>query len=107
MHYPVGHSRRREEGIPLLNAKFERHVSPWFEKEHLDKSVAFFSRSAPLHSLAWLQRYRHNAPSLLRCQPCAEADVFTANRIVKLTGDQSTLEKMSVKDFTDLFVTKE
>ena len=24
--YPVGHRRRREEGIPLLREKFERHL---------------------------------------------------------------------------------
>jgi len=62
--YPVGHKRRREEGIPLLNAKFERHVAPWFEKSHVES-------------------------------------------ILKQVGDQTTLEAMSVSDFTDLFVTKE
>ncbi len=25
--YPVGHRRRRDEGIPLLNAKFERNIA--------------------------------------------------------------------------------
>ncbi|GAA5923464.1 hypothetical protein JCM1841_001525 [Sporobolomyces salmonicolor] len=59
--YPVGHKRRREEGTPLLNAKFERHIKPHFSAEHTDK-------------------------------------------IIKLVGDQSTLEQMSVSDFTDLFV---
>jgi 2-methylcitrate dehydratase len=27
VHYPVGHRRRREEGIPLLRAKFERSIA--------------------------------------------------------------------------------
>ncbi|GAA5849160.1 hypothetical protein JCM9279_005807 [Rhodotorula babjevae] len=35
--YPVGHKRRREEGTPLLNAKFERHIRPHFESAHVDK----------------------------------------------------------------------
>ncbi|GJN91970.1 hypothetical protein Rhopal_004998-T1 [Rhodotorula paludigena] len=60
---PVGHKRRREEGTPLLNAKFERHIRPHFEGAHVDK-------------------------------------------ILSLVGDQSTLEQMDVKDFTDLFVSK-
>ncbi|GAA5909402.1 hypothetical protein JCM6882_000973 [Rhodosporidiobolus microsporus] len=59
--YPVGHRMRREEGTPLLNAKFERHIAPHFEKAHVDK-------------------------------------------IVKLVGNQAELEKLPVKDFTDLFV---
>jgi 2-methylcitrate dehydratase len=37
LDFPVGHYRRREEGIPLLNAKFERHVEPHFPKEHVEK----------------------------------------------------------------------
>lgn len=37
--YPVGHKRRREEGTPLLNAKFERHIRPHFESAHVDKYV--------------------------------------------------------------------
>ncbi|TNY23748.1 2-methylcitrate dehydratase [Rhodotorula diobovata] len=61
--YPVGHKRRREEGTPLLNAKFERHIKPHFDATHVDK-------------------------------------------ILKLVGDQSALEAMDVKDFTELFVTK-
>ncbi|GAA5991358.1 hypothetical protein JCM10908_003275 [Rhodotorula pacifica] len=61
--FPVGHKRRREEGTPLLEAKFERHVKPHFDGSHVEK-------------------------------------------ILKLVSDQANLEKMPVKDFTDLFVTK-
>ncbi|GAA5876012.1 hypothetical protein JCM3774_002313 [Rhodotorula dairenensis] len=61
--YPVGHKRRREEGTPLLEAKFERHVKPHFDAQHVEK-------------------------------------------ILKLVANQPELEKMPVKDFTDLFVTK-
>lgn len=31
--YPIGHRRRRSEGAPLLQEKFERHVSARFEPE--------------------------------------------------------------------------
>lgn len=34
---PVGHRMRREEGIPLLNEKFVRHVSQYFSKEKADE----------------------------------------------------------------------
>ncbi|BGP52519.1 ATP-binding cassette transporter CGR1 [Rhodotorula sphaerocarpa] len=61
--FPVGHKRRREEGTPLLEAKFERHVKPHFDGAHVEK-------------------------------------------ILKTVSDQASLEQMSVKDFTDLFVTK-
>lgn len=27
VEYPIGHRRRREEGIPLLKAKFERNIA--------------------------------------------------------------------------------
>ncbi|GAA5827945.1 hypothetical protein JCM11251_005659 [Rhodosporidiobolus azoricus] len=59
--FPVGHRERREEGTPLLVKKFERHIGPWFEGEHVDK-------------------------------------------ILKLVNNQAELEKLPVKDFTDLFV---
>ena len=31
--YPVGHKRRRDEGIPLLISKLERHVKPHFSAD--------------------------------------------------------------------------
>ncbi|BGP58790.1 ATP-binding cassette transporter CGR1 [Rhodotorula toruloides] len=58
--FPVGHKNRREEGTPLLNAKFERHIKPHFDSAHVDK-------------------------------------------ILKVVGDQSALENLSVKEFSDLF----
>ncbi|CEQ38821.1 SPOSA6832_00270, partial [Sporobolomyces salmonicolor] len=83
--YPVGHKRRREEGTPLLNAKFERHIKPHFSAEHTDKYALPFH----LFFVALRARLTH---------------VERAHRIIKLVGDQSTLEQMSVSDFTDLFV---
>jgi len=32
VEYPVGHKRRRAEGIPLLMEKFKRHISPHFDQ---------------------------------------------------------------------------
>ncbi|EDO14757.1 hypothetical protein Kpol_354p5 [Vanderwaltozyma polyspora DSM 70294] len=39
VEYPVGHRFRRDEGIPLLMKKFERHLSEHFEnnKDHVNK----------------------------------------------------------------------
>ena len=35
--YPVGHRRRREEGIPLLKAKFERYLRGHIENKKADQ----------------------------------------------------------------------
>ena len=32
VEYPVGHKRRREEGTPLLLAKFRRHIGHHFDQ---------------------------------------------------------------------------
>ncbi|KAF8342004.1 2-methylcitrate dehydratase [Cantharellus anzutake] len=37
VEYPVGHKRRREEGKPLLLAKFDRHISPHFDEVRIKK----------------------------------------------------------------------
>lgn len=34
IEYPVGHKRRRQEGIPLLMDKFKRHISHHFDEAH-------------------------------------------------------------------------
>ncbi|ODV58106.1 uncharacterized protein ASCRUDRAFT_78214 [Ascoidea rubescens DSM 1968] len=33
IHYPIGHRKRREEGKPVLLAKFERHVKEHFKDD--------------------------------------------------------------------------
>ena len=33
VEYPVGHRRRRQEGIPLLEAKFRRNLARRFPQE--------------------------------------------------------------------------
>lgn len=42
--YPVGHRRRREEGIPLLRAKFEGAVRGHFERARADAILGQFSQ---------------------------------------------------------------
>jgi 2-methylcitrate dehydratase len=37
VEYPVGHKRRREEGTPLLLAKFRRHIGHHFDEHHQKK----------------------------------------------------------------------
>ena len=32
-----GLSRRREEGTPLLEAKFKRHLTAWYTEKHINK----------------------------------------------------------------------
>jgi len=49
--YPVGHKKRRAEGEPLLNAKFERHIKPHFSPEHVKKILSTVSDQASLEVL--------------------------------------------------------
>ena len=37
IEYPIGHKRRREEGRPVLLAKFRRHLEPHFSKKQQQK----------------------------------------------------------------------
>jgi 2-methylcitrate dehydratase len=37
VEYPVGHKRRREEGIPLLKAKYQTNLARVFEKSQQSK----------------------------------------------------------------------
>ena len=37
VEYPVGHKRRRAEGIPLLMEKFKRHINVHFDEAHQQK----------------------------------------------------------------------
>jgi len=41
--YPVGHRRRREEGIPLLKEKFERYLRGRISKKNADQLLALCS----------------------------------------------------------------
>ncbi|KAI5476921.1 hypothetical protein MNV49_007022 [Pseudohyphozyma bogoriensis] len=49
--YPVGHKKRRAEGTPLLNAKFERHIAPHFSADHVKKIVATVNDAKSLEKM--------------------------------------------------------
>jgi 2-methylcitrate dehydratase len=49
--YPVGHRRRREEGIPLLHAKFAAAVRGHFGDSHAGAVIGLFSDPAGLDAL--------------------------------------------------------
>jgi len=50
--YPVGHKRRREEGTPLLEAKFRRHVEPWFPSAHVEKIIKTLNDQKSLEQMS-------------------------------------------------------
>lgn len=43
VQYPVGHRRRREEGIPLMVGKFNNSLSGVFDSDQATKIIEFFS----------------------------------------------------------------
>ncbi|KAI9450521.1 2-methylcitrate dehydratase [Russula earlei] len=51
VEYPVGHKRRREEGTPLLFAKFRRHIGHHFDKAHQEKILDILSDAKSLWQL--------------------------------------------------------
>jgi len=51
VEYPVGHRRRREEGTPLLLAKFRRHIGHHFDEPHQKKILDTVSDAKSLSQL--------------------------------------------------------
>jgi 2-methylcitrate dehydratase len=49
--YPVGHRRRRDEGIPLLMDKFRRNLSGRFDAERIARIEAAFADQAQLEAI--------------------------------------------------------
>lgn len=49
--YPVGHRRRRDEGLPLLREKFERSVAGWFGAERAAGIIALAARASELDAM--------------------------------------------------------
>ncbi|HXQ80024.1 MAG TPA: bifunctional 2-methylcitrate dehydratase/aconitate hydratase [Opitutaceae bacterium] len=49
--YPVGHRRRRQEGVPLLRAKFEGAVRGHFDDSHAASIIGLFSDPARLDAM--------------------------------------------------------
>ncbi len=51
VEYPIGHKRRREEGIPLLLKKFENSLASHFSKEQVSQMLALFSEQKKLETM--------------------------------------------------------
>ncbi|KAF8502254.1 2-methylcitrate dehydratase [Russula emetica] len=51
VEYPVGHRRRREEGTPLLLAKFRRHIGHHFDEPHQKRILDTVSEAKSLSQL--------------------------------------------------------
>jgi len=52
VEYPIGHRRRRAEGIPLLAKKFQANAETCFPKEHVEKILALFEDVKRLEKMA-------------------------------------------------------
>jgi len=54
VEYPIGHRRRRADGIPLLKAKFERSIAKRLPPDRCEKILGLFDdqqrlEAAPVH----------------------------------------------------------
>lgn len=45
-HYPIGHPRRRQEGIPLMRKKFMDNMATYYSKEHCDRLESTFLKGS-------------------------------------------------------------
>jgi len=52
VEYPVGHRRRRAEGVPLLRAKFEAAIATRFDAEQCGRIYAAFADDATLDAMS-------------------------------------------------------
>jgi len=50
--YPIGHRKRREEGMPVLVKKFEASVDAHFKEKQAERVKALFSSSAKLDAMS-------------------------------------------------------
>lgn len=48
IEYPVGHRRRREEGIPLLKKKFSNNICNYFSSRQAETIVSLFENKDKL-----------------------------------------------------------
>ncbi|HAT8711450.1 TPA: bifunctional 2-methylcitrate dehydratase/aconitate hydratase [Legionella pneumophila] len=51
IEYPIGHKRRREEGIPVLMSKFKRNLSTRFSTDMVEKIIHTMSDTNTLSSM--------------------------------------------------------
>ncbi|KTD61801.1 bifunctional 2-methylcitrate dehydratase/aconitate hydratase [Legionella spiritensis] len=52
VEYPIGHQRRREEGIPVLLAKFERNIKTRFHDERADAILQAMNDTNSLEAMS-------------------------------------------------------
>ncbi|MEC8918702.1 MAG: 2-methylcitrate dehydratase [Pseudomonadota bacterium] len=52
VEYPLGHRRRREEGIPLLKEKFRRNLATRFPAQRCERILALYEDVARLESMS-------------------------------------------------------
>lgn len=52
VEYPIGHKRRREEGIPFLIKKFEDNMATRFSNERVKELMDLFANQAKLEKMA-------------------------------------------------------
>ena len=50
MEYPIGHRRRRKEGIPLLEEKFRANAATRLPKKRLERLEELFSDQGRLEA---------------------------------------------------------
>ena len=51
IEYPIGHRRRREEGIPVLEAKFKRNLETQFDASQVEKILAACDNQQQLEAM--------------------------------------------------------
>ena len=51
MEYPIGHKRRRNEGIPLLIEKFKKNTAKHYSKDVREQLLAIFSDAKKLDNM--------------------------------------------------------
>ena len=52
INYPVGHKRRRQEGIPLLEQKFEENLATLFPQERCQEITKLLKSQSELENTA-------------------------------------------------------
>lgn len=52
IEYPIGHRRRRDEGIPVLEAKFKRSLSTQFDSAQVDNIIAACDDQSALEAMS-------------------------------------------------------
>lgn len=51
VEYPIGHRRRREEGVPLLYQKFKNNIETLYTSQKVEKMMALFQDQAALEKM--------------------------------------------------------